>query len=106
MNKKVRKAALKSVLTQKLDEGRLKIVDRIELPEIRTSEMAKLLDGLGVQSVLIVIPERDEIIEKSARNIPGVKVVEVKGINVYDLLRYEDVLVTEACIPHIEQKVS
>ena len=106
LNRKVRKAALRSVLSEKLREGQFKVVDQIELPEIRTRAMVELLGGLGLNNVLIVIPERDEVIEKSARNIPSVKVIAVEGLNVYDVLLYDSILVTKASLPKIEQKVS
>ena len=105
LNRKVRKAALRSVLSEKLRDGQFKVVDQIELPEIRTRLMVELLSELGLSSVLIVIPERDEVIEKSARNIPSVKVIAAEGLNVYDVLLHDSILVTKASLPKIEQKV-
>lgn len=104
VNRKVRKAALRGVLTQKLQDGNLKIVDRIELAEISTRRMVEFLDHLGAQEALIVIPERDEVVEKSDRNIPGVKVTSVEGLNVYDVLRYRDLIVVQESLPRIEQR--
>jgi large subunit ribosomal protein L4 len=105
VNRKVRKAALRAVLTQKLRDGRLKILDRLELAEIRTKQMVELLEGLELDSVLIVLPSPDENIERSSRNIPGVKVMPVAGLNVYDLLRYQDLVIVQECLPQIEQRV-
>lgn len=105
LNRKVRKAALRSVLTQRLREGHLKVIDKLELPEIRTKRMAELLRRLGLDNVLIVTPGRDEVIERSARNIPGVKVLPVEGINVYDVLRYRELLVLKDALPEITERV-
>ncbi len=105
VNRKVRKAALRSVLTQRLRDGQLKVIEKLELPEIRTKRMAELLQRLGLDNVLIVTPGRDEVIEKSARNIPGVKVLPVEGINVYDVLRYRELLVLKEALPGITERV-
>jgi large subunit ribosomal protein L4 len=105
VNRKVRKAALKAVLTQKLKDGDLKIVDRMEMPQIRTKAMVDVLDRLGIESALIVLPARDEAVEKSARNIPYVKVLPVEGLNVYDALRYRSLVIVRDCLRSIEQRV-
>lgn len=105
VNRKVRRAALKAVLTQKLRDGKLKILDRLELPEIRTRRMVEILQDLGLSSALIVTPNRDEVAERSARNIPSVKVLPVQGLNVYDVLRYEDLVILQDCLPLIEERV-
>jgi large subunit ribosomal protein L4 len=90
LNRKVRKAALRAVLTQKLREGNLKVLDQLELPEIQTRKMAEILEKLRLKSALIVIAGHDEVAQKSARNIPNVKVTTVDGLNVYDVLRHQD----------------
>lgn len=105
VNRKVRRAALKAVLAQKLRDGKLKILDRLELPEIRTRRMVEILQDLGLSSALIVTPDRDEVAERSARNIPSLKVLPVQGLNVYDVLRYEDLVILQDCLPLIEERV-
>jgi large subunit ribosomal protein L4 len=103
VNRKVRRAALRAVLTQKLREGHLKILENLELPEIKTKRMIEILDKMGLRSALVVIPERDEAIEKSAQNIPSVQVITAEALNVYDVLRYEQLVIVKACLPSIEQ---
>jgi len=105
VNRKERKAALCSVLTQKLREGRLKVLDRMELPEIRTRRMAEVMRTLGVGNSLIVIPAKDETVERSARNIPWVQVTVVEGLNVYDLLRHEHLIIVQDCLGRISERV-
>lgn len=105
VNRKVRKAALKAVLTQKLRDGELKIIDRIEIPQIRTKAMLSVLEQLGLESALILLPTRDEAVEKSARNIPSVKVLPVEGLNVYDALLYRNLVIVQGCLERIEQRV-
>lgn len=105
VNRKVRKAALKAVLTQKLRDGELKIIDRIEMPQIRTKAMLGVLEQLGLDSALILLPTKDEAVEKSARNIPFVKVMPVEGLNVYDALLYRNLVIVRECLQRIEQRV-
>lgn len=105
VNRKVRKAALCSVLTQKLREGRLKVLDRMELPEIRTRRMVEVVRRLGVRDGLFVIPQKDQNVERSARNIPTVQVTVVEGLNVYDLLRHEHLVIVQDCLGRIYERV-
>ncbi len=105
VNRKVRKAALRAVLTQKLRDGELKIIDRIDIPQIRTKAMLGVLEELGLESALILLPTRDEAVEKSARNIPSVKVLPVEGLNVYDALLYRNLVIVQECLDRIEQRV-
>jgi large subunit ribosomal protein L4 len=105
VNRKVRKAALRSVLTQKLQEGRLKVLDQMELEGMRTRYMAEVLRNLGVGSTLLLIPERDDTVERSARNIPSVKVTQVEGLNVMDVLRFRDLVIVKDCLPGIGRRV-
>jgi large subunit ribosomal protein L4 len=100
--KKVRRAAVRGALSMKLAEGKLLILDDLTLPEIKTKRFAQLMNDLGVASGLFVIAARDEVVEKSARNIPRAKVLRVDGLNVYDLLRYEHVVLTKGALAKIE----
>ncbi|RME04069.1 MAG: 50S ribosomal protein L4 [Deltaproteobacteria bacterium] len=100
--KKIRKAALRSALTLKRRSEQLKIVDAFELPEIKTKRVAEILARFERGKTLIVTEKKDEILEKSARNIPHVKVLRVEGLNVYDLLKYDHLLLTQGCVAKIE----
>jgi len=96
--KKVRRAALRGALSVRLGEGAVTVVESIELGEYKTRRVVELLAGLGLagDSVLIVIESADAELEKSARNLPGVTVLRVGGVNVYDVLRHRRLLMTKA----------
>jgi large subunit ribosomal protein L4 len=104
--KKARKVALRSVLSLKVKENKLKILDNIELPHIKTKEFVGIIKNIGISKALIVIDGRNEVIEKSARNIPDIKVLRVEGLNVYDILRYEDLVITKSALERIEERLS
>jgi large subunit ribosomal protein L4 len=103
--RKARRGALLSALSLKNREGKIIVVDRLELEEAKTKLMAKALAELKVSSALIVIPQADEKIERSARNLPTVKVLRVDGLNVYDLLRYEHLILTEGALKLLEERL-
>ncbi len=104
--RKTRRAALCSALAQKARDDEVLIVDRIEFEQPKTKKMRTLLDTLGIAgSVLIVLPERDEAVEKSGRNLPGVKVTCVAGLNVYDILRHQRLLLVRDALGRIEERV-
>jgi large subunit ribosomal protein L4 len=104
VNRKVRKAALRSVLSSKCRDGRLKVLDHVDLPEVRTKHMMEILRDLGLASVLLVTADRHEVVEKSARNIPAVKITPVEGLNVLDVLRYRDLVIVRDGLPKIERR--
>ena len=107
MPKQARRTALRSMLAQKLREQRLTIVDRIELPEIKTRHFLGVLRALGVSdSVLVVIDDANPRVELASRNLPNVKVLRVAGLNVYDLLRYHHLILTQAALTAIAQRVA
>lgn len=104
--KKVRRLALKMALSQKvLDEG-FKILDQFKLDRIKTKDFADLLNRFELQKTLVVLPEHDETIEKSARNIPNVKILRSEGLNVYDLLNYHAVILSRECVGKIEEALA
>lgn len=105
VNRKVKRAALCSVLTQKLREGRLKVLQKLELPEIRTKRMVEVVRNLGLGKSLIVLAGRDPVVELSSRNIPTVQVMPVEGLNVYDILRYQDLVLVKECLDGIYRRV-
>ena len=93
-----RKAALRSALAAKAKEGKLLVLDKIELEAPKTKLMAQLVASLQVESALIVIPSRDDTIERAARNLPTVKVLRAEGANVYDILRYDRLILTQDAV--------
>ena len=101
-----RKAALRSVLALKLRQEELVVVDAIEFSQPKTKQMVGLLSQLDMgSSVLIVLAEADVNVQKSARNIPGVKVLLSQGLNVYDLLRYRKILFTRTGLQQVSERL-
>jgi large subunit ribosomal protein L4 len=103
--KKVRKLALCSALSMKRKENKLLIVDKLELQEIKTAAFVSLLKQLGFSNVLIIAQENSNL-EKSARNVPQVKVLRPEGLNVYDVLRYENLIITQPCVEKIQGRLA
>jgi large subunit ribosomal protein L4 len=94
-----RRAALCSALSSRFGEERAIVVDAFTLPAPKTKEMARALAGLGTPAnVLVVLPAADEGVQRAARNLPGVKVLPADALNVYDLLRYETLVITRAAL--------
>ena len=106
MPRKARRKALLSALSLKNRDGKIIVVDSLAPEQPKTRIMAQALAHLNVQSALIVIAEADAKIERSARNLPKVKVVRVEGLNVYDLLRYEHLIMTESALRLIEERLA
>lgn len=100
--KALRRLALKSALTMKLNNGRMLIVRDFTLSEIKTRRVKEILDRFEVEKVLIVIDQPNPMLELSSRNIRNVKTIRVEGLNVYDLLKCEHVIFLEPCIKQIE----
>lgn len=101
-----RRNALASALAQKARDGQLKVVDRVELARPKTCDMAALLETLEVaDSTLVVIAGRDRNVELAARNLPRILVLPVEGINVYDILRHKNLLVTQDALAAIEARL-
>jgi len=104
INKKVRRLAMFSALSDKVANEEFTIVDKLELKEIKTAEMVKILAALGEpRNTLIILPETDDVIYKSARNIEGVKVSPVNAINVYDLVNCNKVVIAKAAVEKLEE---
>ena len=101
--KKMRQLALKSVLTSKLQEGELVVVDKLELKEIKTKDMVKVLNTLNAENSLVMLSEKNLYVQASARNIANVKTTLVSTINVFDLLKYNKLVVTEDAIKKLEE---
>ena len=104
VNKKEKRLAIKSCLSSKVLEKELVVVDSLPLKEIKTKEMVKALNNLKVEGkTLILLPERNETVQKSARNIEGVKTTLVNTINVYDLLKYKNLVITLDTVKKLEE---
>ena len=103
LNKKVKRLALKSALTTKVNDGKFVVVDEINLPEMKTKEMVKVLNNFNVNKSLVVLEDANEKAVVAARNIPTVKTASVSTINVYDILKYDSVVVTKAAVEKIEE---
>jgi large subunit ribosomal protein L4 len=106
--KKVRRAALSSALSERLQQSALTVVDDLTVEEYKTSRVVEILRnlGLGEASVLIVIDEADPMLEISARNLPDVSVVRAEGVNVYDVLRHQRLLFTKAAVANLETRLA
>lgn len=103
--KKVRRLALKMALTSKLKEEKLVVLDEFELNEIKTKEFVKVMGALNMDNALIITENKNENLELSARNVPQVKVLRVDGLNVYDILKYKNVVLLESSIKRIEGRL-
>jgi large subunit ribosomal protein L4 len=101
--KKVRRLALKMALSQKLKDAELTVLDRLQMERISTKEFAKMMKLFGWGKTLFVIPASDETVEKSARNIPLTKVIRWEGLNVYDVLNYHHLVLTQESVQRIEE---
>ncbi len=103
INKKEKRAALKSVLTSRVQDEKFKVLDELKLEQIKTKDFIKVLNALEVKKALVVLPEKDIVIEKSASNVPDVKTTLVNSINVYDILKYDTVITTKEAVEKIEE---
>jgi len=103
--KKVRSLALKMALSSKFQGNSLFVIDRIELEQIKTKKFLKVLDALNMKNALIITDKKNENLELSSRNVPGVKVLRSEGLNVYDILKYENLVLLESAIRAIEGRL-
>jgi large subunit ribosomal protein L4 len=102
VNKKIRKQALKIALTSKRKEDHMVVLDGLDLSEVKTKSMVELLQAFDIDSALLVIAERNDIVEKSVRNVPHTKVIPPEGINVYDILKYRHLMLMKDAVVKIE----
>lgn len=103
LNKKEKRAALKSVLTSKVQEEKFIVLDELKLDEIKTKKFVEVMKNLNVDKALVVIKDKDINVIKSAANIPSVKTALTNTINVYDILKYNTVVVTKDAVERIEE---
>lgn len=102
--KKVKRLALKSALSTKLADKDIIVLDKLELAEVKTKAIVNVLNNLNVNTkALIVLPEKNEAIQKSARNIPGIKTALVNSINVYDILNHDKFIITKEAVSKVEE---
>ena len=103
LNKKEKRAALKSALSSRVAENKLIVLDELKFDEIKTKEFAKVMKNLEVEKALVVINDNDEKVVRSAANIPTVKTASTATINVFDILKYNTVVVTKDAVKTIEE---
>ena len=104
VNKKVRRLAMKSALSSKVAADEMIVLDSVKLDAIKTKEIAKMFEAIKAQKkVLVVLPENNEVIYKSARNIEGAKVSTVNTLNVYDILNCDTIVVLKDAVTKIEE---
>lgn len=102
LNRKVKKAAVCSALSARFKESRMMVLDQINLDRISTKAFADVLKRFEVENVLILIDEANPAVELSARNIPSVKVLRAEGVNVYDLMKYHSLVLTQGAVSQLE----
>ncbi|MCK5514321.1 MAG: 50S ribosomal protein L4 [Deltaproteobacteria bacterium] len=105
LNKKVKKLALRTALSVKLKEDKLLILDNFNLPEIKTKGVITTLNRFDIKDAFI-IDDSNLHLEKSASNVPFVKVLRPEGLNVYDILRYDKLIITQSCLEKITRTLS
>ena len=103
INKKEKRAALKSALTSRVEAQKFVVLDELKLEAIKTKDFVKVLNNLNVSKALVVMGDKDVVIEKSAANVPDVKTTQVTLLNVYDILKYDTVITTKAAVEKIEE---
>ena len=103
MNKKEKRAALKSALTSRVQEEKFIVLDELALDEIKTKKFVQIMKNLNVEKALVVLADGDINVVKSAANIPAVKTALTNSINVYDILKYNTVVTTKAAVAVIEE---
>ena len=103
LNKKEKRAALKSALTSRVQENKFIVVDELKLDEIKTKKFQNVLNNLKVSKALVVVGDDSDNVVKSAKNITTVKTAYVNTINVYDILKYNTVVATKTAVANIEE---
>ena len=103
--KKIRKLALKMALSSKLQTDELIVLDKFELPQIKTRDFVNILSSLKLSNALIITEEKIENLVLSSRNVPDIKVLQSEGLNVYDILKYKTLILLEPVIKNIERRL-
>ena len=103
--KKVRRGALTTALTSKLQDQELLVLDQMDLGEIKTKKFVEAMAGLQLDNALVVVAGPDQVLEKSSRNVPGYKVLRAEGLNCYDLLKYKHLVLIQDSLAKIEERL-
>jgi len=103
MNRKEKALAIKSALTSRVNEQKFFVIDNLSLDEIKTKKMKAVLDNLKLTKALIVLDKKNENVELSARNLPKVRTILANSINVYDILKYDAMVLTKDAVTQIEE---
>jgi large subunit ribosomal protein L4 len=106
LNKKVRKLALKMALSSRLAENKLKIVDDLDMPEVKTKQFVEIKGKLGLKKPLIVTGKQYNNLELSVRNVPGSQVVTQDSINIYDILRHNELVMDKQAVRELQERLS
>ncbi len=104
--KKVRKQALRIALSVRAGEGKLLVLNQFQLKEIKTKSFLEVLSRFGMEKALIVIGGENFNLERSARNVPGVKILRVEGLNVYDILHHENLILVKDAVEKIQERLA
>jgi len=105
LSKKVKKLGLRMALSSRFAEEQLVVLDNFQMDEIKTKSFQSVMATLEIKNALIVTPERNENLEKSSRNIPGIRVIPTDGLNVYDILLHKQVVLLQPCIDQLEKRL-
>jgi large subunit ribosomal protein L4 len=105
VNKKVRALAMKMALSSRATDEKLTVVDKLELPEIKTKLVSQIVGSLGLRKALIVVSEADNTLALSARNIEGLKILEADKLNVYDILRYPQLVMLQGAVERVQERL-
>lgn len=103
LNKKEKRAALKSALTNAVNEKKFIVVDELKFDEIKTKNFQAVLNALNVKKAFVVLDSNDQNTILSARNIPGIKTAQINELNVYDVMKYQTVVTTKAAVAKVEE---
>jgi large subunit ribosomal protein L4 len=104
--KKARKQALRMALSARAAEGKVLVLNQFQLKEIKTKSFVEVLRRFGMEKALVVIGEENFNLERSARNVPGVKVLRVEGLNVYDILNHESLILLKDAVEKIQERLA
>lgn len=103
VNKKVKRVAMKSALSSKVNDNAIVVFDALDITAPKTKEMVKVLANIKADNALVVLPEKDEIVERATSNIPNVKTTLVGTLNVYEILKYKTLILTKDAVAKIEE---
>ena len=103
--KKVRKLGVRMALSARFSENNMIVLDGFELADIKSKQFAEVMKKLNIENGLIVIPEKNENLEKSSRNVHGYKVIPADGLNVYDILLHRSLVVLQPCLGQLEERL-